>query len=231
MAWIKLDPITRRRFVRFRQIKRGYYSFLILMVAIVLSIFAPLLAESRALFVSYQGHWFFPTFQYLNMATFNQSPPPGWSTVDIETEYLRLQREWQAERYFYDREAAQSGGDTQKLAALDVKYPNRRNYVIMPPIPWDPYASDFWYNEILNDIQAQLTAGNREAAERLARRDRLDELADAIYSGEIDAMLADRTKSPTANLIGLARSGAMGSLAGLGQVPPTPPSSRRSHYL
>ena len=39
MAWIKLDPITRRRFVRFRQIKRGYYSFLILMVAIVLSVF------------------------------------------------------------------------------------------------------------------------------------------------------------------------------------------------
>ena len=45
MAWIKLDPITRRRFARFRQIKRGYYSFLILLVAIVLSIFAPFLAE------------------------------------------------------------------------------------------------------------------------------------------------------------------------------------------
>src|SRR5258706_4601019 len=163
MAWIKLDPITRRRFARFRQIKRGYYSFLILLVAIVLSIFAPLLAESRALLVSYQGTWFFPTFQYLSMATFAQTPPPGWSGGDLETEYLRLQREWQAERYFYDREAAQAGGDTGKLAALGMKYPNRGNYVIMPPIPWDPYASDFWYNEILNDIQVQLTAGDRDA--------------------------------------------------------------------
>ena len=164
MAWIKLDPITRRRFARFRQIKRGYYSFLILLVAIVLSIFAPLLAESRALLVSHDGTWFFPTFQYLSMATFNQTPPPGWSGGDLETEYLRLQREWQAERFFYDREAAQAGGDAQKLAALEAKYPNRGNYVIMPPIPWDPYQSDFWYNEILNDIQAQLSTGNRDAA-------------------------------------------------------------------
>src|SRR5258706_9478505 len=146
MAWIKLDPITRRRFARFRQIKRGYYSFVILTVAIVLSIFAPLLAESRALFVSYQGHWFFPTFQYLNMATFNQAPPPGWSTADIETEYLRLQREWQAERYFYDREAAQAGKNNQKLVQFDLKYSKPRNYGIMPPVPRDPYSHAFWLN-------------------------------------------------------------------------------------
>src|SRR3981189_3526769 len=111
MAWIKLDPITRRRFARFRQIKRGYYSFLILMVAIVLSIFAPLLAESRALVVSYQGKLFFPSFQYLNMATFVQTPPPGWGAGDLETEYLRLKHEWQVERFFYNREKAKVGND------------------------------------------------------------------------------------------------------------------------
>ena len=231
MAWIKLDPITRRRFARFRQIKRGYYSFVILTVAIVLSIFAPLLAESRALFVSYNGRWYFPTFQYFSMATFNQTPPAGWSTGDLETEYLRLQREWQAERYFYDRDSAQAGGDTQKLAALDAKYPNRRNYVIMPPIPWDPYVSDFWYNEILNDIQTQLTAGNTDVAERLARRDGLNELANAIAGGEITGILADRTKSPTGNLAGLAKSGAMPSLSKLGIVPPNAPDALRRHYI
>src|SRR5215471_814348 len=225
MAWIKLDPITRRRFARFRQIKRGYYSFVILMVAIALSIIAPFLAESRALFVSYNGRWYFPTFQYLNMATFNQTPPAGWSTGDIETEYLRLQREWEAERFFFNREAAEAGGDQQKLAALAAKFPNRGNYVIMPPIPWDPYQSDFWYNEVLNDIQAQLTAGNTDAAERIARRDRLDELADLIHSGAITAILADKTKSPTGNLVGLAKSGAIPSLAKLAKVPPNPPDS------
>ena len=44
-----------------------------------------------------------------------------------------------------------------KLAALDAQYPNRRDsYVVMPLIPWNPYQNDFWYNEILNDIQARL---------------------------------------------------------------------------
>jgi microcin C transport system permease protein len=231
MAWIKLDPITRRRFARFRQVKRGYYSFIILMTAVVLSIFAPFLAESRALFVSYQGHWYFPTFQYLSMATFNQTPPPGWSGGDIETEYLRLQHEWQTDKFLYARDVMEARGDTQKLAALETKYPNRNNYVVMPPIPWDPYTSDFWYNEILNDIQAQLTAGNTEAAERLARRDGLDELADLIANGQLAALLADRTKSPTGNLVGLARTGALTSFQGLARVPPNPPDSRRQHYF
>jgi microcin C transport system permease protein len=229
MAWIKLDPITRRRFARFRKIKRGYYSFIILMAAIVLSIFAPLLAESRALFVSYNGHWYFPTFQYFSMATFNQTPPAGWSTADIETEYLRLKHEWAVERELHARESAMPNGQTQ--AAIDAKYPDRNNYVVMPLIPWDPYVSDFWYNEILNEIQTALTAGNTAEAERMARRDGLTELADTIASGQITALLGDRTKSPTGNLIGLARSGAMPSLRGLAEVPPNAPDGRRQHYL
>jgi ABC-type microcin C transport system permease subunit YejE len=196
-----------------------------------LSIFAPFLAESRALMVIYEGNVYFPTFQYLPMATFGQSPPSGWTSMDLDTDYFRLQREWAAERFFYGREAAQAGDDAQKLASLDAKYLSRGNYVVMPLIPWDPYQSDFWYSEILNDIQSQLTAGNREGAEYLARRDRLNELADLIVSGDIDAMLADSTKSPTGDILGLARSGAIASLAGVGEVAPNPPDFRRRHYL
>ena len=69
MKWPELDPITRRRLTRFRRIKRGYYSFLALMAAMVLSIFAPYLAESRALFVWYEGRPYFPTFEYFPMRT------------------------------------------------------------------------------------------------------------------------------------------------------------------
>ena len=231
MAWIKLDPITKRRFQRFRKIKRGYYSLVILLVAIVLSIFAPFLAESRALLVIYNGQVYFPTFQYRTMVTFGQTPPPGWSNIDVEAEYFRLQREWQAERILYAREAAEAGDDQQKLTALAERFPNRGNYVIMPPIPWDPYQNDFWYSEVLNEIEGLLMAGNREGAERIARRDRLNELADLIQSGEITAVLADRMKSPTGDLVGLARSGAMPELTGLGVVPPNPPDSRRRHYF
>jgi ABC-type microcin C transport system permease subunit YejE len=228
---IRLDPITRRRLERFRRIKRGYYSLLILVAAIVLSIFAPYLAESRALVVWYEGRPYFPTFEYFDMDTFGQTPPPAWGQGDLETEYLRLQREWQLERYLYRRERAEVGDDPRALAALEARYPNRRNRVVMPPIPWDPYQSDFWYNEVLNDVQILLDAGQVEAAEWLALRDRLNELAYLIRTGEVHAMLEDPDLSPTGDLLGLARSGAIPSLRGLGEVPPTPPDWRRRHYF
>lgn len=231
MALFKLDPITRRRFAKFRRIKRGYYSLLILLFAIVLSIFAPFLAESRALFVYYNGQWFFPTFQYFSMDTFGQTPPPGWSQGDLETEYLRLQREWDADRHFYERAVLEANRDPQKLQEAMAQYPNRENFVVLPPIPWDPYQSDFWYNEIPNEIQTLLTAKDNAGAERLARRDHLDELADLINAGEIETILADKMRSPTGNIIGLAKSGTMPSIAKLGQVPPTAPDTLRRHYL
>lgn len=231
MALFKLDPITRRRFAKFRRIKRGYYSLLILLFAIVLSIFAPFLAESRALFVYYNGQWFFPTFQYFSMDTFGQTPPPGWSQGDIETEYLRLQREWDAERFFYQRAVREADRDPAKLEAAREQYKNRDNFVIMPPIPWDPYQSDFWYNEIPNEIQALIAEKDFAGAERLARRDHLEELADIIAVGEIETVLSDQSRSATGNIVGLARGGSMPGIAMLGQVPPTPPDTLRRHYL
>jgi ABC-type microcin C transport system permease subunit YejE len=231
MRWLTLDPLTKRRLARFRRIRRGYYSFIILAVAVVLSIFAPYLAESRALMVWYEGRPYFPTFEFLPMSTFDQTPPPAWGTADLETEYFRLKREWDVERELYRRDAAIADGDPAGLAALDELYPNRSNFVVMPPIPWDPYENDFWYNEILNDVQASLDRGEDAQAARLARRDGLTQLADDIDSGEIDGMMADPELSPTGDLLGLARSGAMQSLAGLGTVPPTPPDFGRRHYL
>ncbi|HEU0200516.1 MAG TPA: hypothetical protein VFR86_08775, partial [Burkholderiaceae bacterium] len=231
MKWLRLDPITRKRLERFRRIKRGYYSLLILAAAVVLSIFAPYLAESRALFVWYEGRPHFPTFRFYPMSTFNQEPPPAWRTGDLETEYRRLQREWALERRLYERELAQRGATPAVRAELEKRYPNRHHFVVMPPIPWNPYENDFWYNEVLPEIQAALEQKDRGAAERLARREGLDKLADAIAGGTLAAMLADPAQSPSGTLLGLARAGAMPSLRGLGVTPPTPPDLQRRHYL
>jgi microcin C transport system permease protein len=149
----------------------------------------------------------------------------------METEYLRLQREWQAERRLHTRAVAAARGDAAAIAAADARYPNRGNWVLMPPIPWDPYQSDFWSNEILYEIQAALDRGDRQRAAWLAHRDRLDELAELIETGRIDAVLADPAKAPTGRLPSLATTGAMPSLAGLGQSPPNAPGAARAHWL
>ncbi|MEO7598491.1 MAG: ABC transporter permease subunit [Opitutus sp.] len=56
------DPQTKKKFARFRAIKRGYYSFLVLAGLTVLAIVAELLVNNRALVVRYEGEWFFPTY-------------------------------------------------------------------------------------------------------------------------------------------------------------------------
>ncbi|UGA56399.1 ABC transporter permease [Vibrio sp. VB16] len=56
----KMDPLTQRKFRRFKEIKRGYWSFLILSTLLLLSIFAEMLVNSKALIVSYQGTYHFP---------------------------------------------------------------------------------------------------------------------------------------------------------------------------
>jgi len=59
---LRLNPLTRKKLLRFRQIRRGYVSFLILCGLIVLSVAAELLVNSRALVVRYQDRWYFPTY-------------------------------------------------------------------------------------------------------------------------------------------------------------------------
>ena len=60
--FFRLNPQTQRKLQRFRSIRRGYVSFLILATAVVLSLLAELLVNSRALVVRYEGKLHFPTY-------------------------------------------------------------------------------------------------------------------------------------------------------------------------
>lgn len=116
MSWIRIDPITRKRFARFRRIKRGYYSLIALLTLTVVSLFSNHLANNRANIVYYGGKLFFPTYKFIPMSEFGQKDE--WGFDDAEADYVRLQQELR-----------QSG----------------KGWVLMPPIPWSPYQNDFWY--------------------------------------------------------------------------------------
>ncbi len=64
--------ILRRRFRKFRNLRRGYYCFLIMLVAYGVSFFLPLLVNNKALIVHYHGRFYFPVFRYYSPATFGQ---------------------------------------------------------------------------------------------------------------------------------------------------------------
>lgn len=107
---MKLNPLTKKKINRFRSIKRGYYSFILLAVMIFLSLFAELLIHKRALIVFYNGEFYFPTYgQMIPGRTFGLD-------YDYETNYRRLKQLFAKKK--------------------------QNNWVIMPPVPYDPYEND-----------------------------------------------------------------------------------------
>ena len=58
----KLNPQTIKQLRRFRSIRRGYWSFVVLVILLSLSLIAELLINNRAILVSYEGDWYFPTY-------------------------------------------------------------------------------------------------------------------------------------------------------------------------
>ncbi len=84
-----LSPLTRKKLQRFKSIRRGYYAFIFFVALILISLFAEILINSRALIVHYQGHYFFPIYAAMIPGTnFGLDYP-------YETNYRELSRKFQ----------------------------------------------------------------------------------------------------------------------------------------
>lgn len=101
--------ILKKRWLKFKTLKRGYYSLIILTFAYALSFFFPLLINNRALVVEYEGDYFFPAVPliggYYPGKDFGQDVPG-------EADYRALKEKWESQ--------------------------NSDNKVIMPPYPYGP---------------------------------------------------------------------------------------------
>ncbi|WP_112479616.1 ABC transporter permease [Vibrio variabilis] len=64
-----ISPLTKKKLINFKRIKRGYWSFIVLSLMLVLSLFAELLINSKALVVKYQGSYYFPVFSDVRLGT------------------------------------------------------------------------------------------------------------------------------------------------------------------
>ena len=82
------SPLTLKQFRRFRDIKRGYGSFLVLLSLVGLGALDTLIVGKRALVVRYEGQFFFP---------FVTEVKPGTTfglNDEAETDYRELQRQF-----------------------------------------------------------------------------------------------------------------------------------------
>ena len=82
------ESILQRRWRKFKTLKRGYYSLIILTCLYGISFFLPFLINNRALVVKYHGQYYFPVLTgYIPGNEFGQNVPG-------ETRYRKLKSEF-----------------------------------------------------------------------------------------------------------------------------------------
>ena len=89
-----VSPI-RLRLRKFRRLKRGYYSFLLLAGLYVVSWFNVFLINNKALVVRYDGAYYFPVFKFYLAETFGQTHAYGERNLG-ECDYRELKRQFGA---------------------------------------------------------------------------------------------------------------------------------------
>ncbi|ALO45252.1 ABC transporter permease [Pseudohongiella spirulinae] len=145
----KLNPETQKKLRRFREIKRGYYSFLILMFLVFLFMIGELLINNRALIVKYEGEYYFPTY-----TAFHPGTDFGLNYT-YETNYRELKQIFE-----------EQGGDNWVLLPL-VPYSANENHsttgIFRPEAPSAEYQHYLGTDTTSRDILARLFYGTRTA--------------------------------------------------------------------
>ena len=88
---IQINPLTLKKLRRFRSIKRGFWSFIILLLLYCFSLAGELFVNKRALLVSYKGDFYFPTYgDQIRGKQFGLD-------YDYETDYRTLKKKFEQE--------------------------------------------------------------------------------------------------------------------------------------
>ncbi len=143
-----LTPLTRKKIKNFKDIKRGYWSFLTLSTLLLLSLFAELLINSKALVVKYNGDWYFPVISDVRSGT---EFGLGYAA---EANYRDLQAKFE-----------QEGGDNFVLMPIVPWNPYEQDFSgDYPPTAPNAESKHFLGTDVLGrDILARLVYGFRTA--------------------------------------------------------------------
>lgn len=106
----KINPVTLRRIRRFKEIKRGYHSLVILIALATLAALDQTVVGKRAIAVKHEGKWTFPAFLPGDLKYRDYGGIPGESD-DAPVDYRKLRR---------------------------VFLENGKGKVLLPFIPYDP---------------------------------------------------------------------------------------------
>ena len=127
------ESILQKRINRFKSIKRGYYSLIILISLYVLSLCAPIIFNSKAIMVKYNDDYYFPLFNSI------------FNNKNIEAKDLGQ---------FEIKGKKKYGQPHYRLLKKQYQKEDNGNWVIMPLYPYDPYE------EVISEKDEQFTDMN-----------------------------------------------------------------------
>lgn len=141
MKRIKLSPITRTRMARFKSIKRGYYSFWVLLVLTLLSFMGEGFINNKALIVKYEGALYFPILRSIPGISKQYKGRDFGEEYSYEAQYRELKEKWKS---------TDSG-----------------NWILLPLVPYNASESDPIDMKALRTMEQQINehlAANIETA-------------------------------------------------------------------
>jgi len=100
-----LSPLARRRLQNFRANRRGYVSFWLLMVVVIVSLLTPIIANDKPILMVFKNHIYFPTWQNLPETFFGGDFDTSADYRDPYVQKLIAQHGWMVWppiRYSYD---------------------------------------------------------------------------------------------------------------------------------
>tara|TARA_B100001146_G_C16182329_1_gene435192 strand:+ start:649 stop:1827 length:1179 start_codon:yes stop_codon:yes gene_type:complete len=112
------ESILQKRIKRFKSIKRGYYSLIILISLYILSVCSPLFFNSKAIIVKYNGEYYFPLANSI------------FSYDSIEAKDLGQ---------FEIKGKKKYGEPHYRLLKKQYNEENNGNWVLLPLYPYNPY--------------------------------------------------------------------------------------------
>ena len=144
-----INPLTLRKLRRFKSIRRGYYSFIIFSLMILVAVFAELLVNSRALVVHCDGDYYFPTYRQMIPGTV------FGLDYDYETDYRDLKQKF----------AVEGEGDWVLMPPVPYNpYENDLREGSYPPFPPSAESRHYLGTDVVGrDIVARLVYGFRIA--------------------------------------------------------------------
>lgn len=138
------SPLTKSRFKKFRSLKRAYYSFWILSIAFVLSLFSEQIANDHPLLLHYDGHYYFPSVKFYAGRTFG-------GQYQTEADYLDLKND----------PAFKAKGGWMLLPPIP--HSPYHSYLDLPGNPPQPPSWQHWLgtDSVARDVLARLIYGFR----------------------------------------------------------------------